>query len=67
MRADPLEQLAQKWHDCYEEKQALARELEGLEAELAEVQRRQKIALDNAYADGYEHGFQDGKKRSARA
>ena len=62
-RIDPLEQLANKWHDCYEDKQALFREMERLETEMAEMQRKQKIALDNAYEDGYEHGLADGKQR----
>jgi hypothetical protein len=65
MRVDPLEQLAAKWHDCYEEKQALFRIIERLEAQIDEMSRKHKIALDNAYEEGYEHGFCDGKKRSA--
>jgi len=41
---------------CDKGKQVLLRENERLKAELIEVQRKQKVALDNAFADGYETG-----------
>jgi hypothetical protein len=62
MRVDPLEHLSQKWHDCNKEKQALFRIINRLQAEMDELQRKHKIALDNAYEEGYEHGQIDARK-----
>lgn len=62
MKTDVVDHLQRQWMACDKEKQALLRENERLKAELTEVQRKQKIALDNAYADGYEAGKQDAMK-----
>jgi len=58
-----LDHLQRKWTACYQEKQALQREIEWLKGELAEFERKKKIALDNAYENGYEAGRADARKR----
>jgi hypothetical protein len=45
-----LDRLQQKWTEYYRGNQALLRE----------ISRKQKVALDNVYADGSEAGKVDG-------
>ena len=56
MKTDVLDHFQRQWMACDKGKQVLLRENERLKAELIEVQRKQKVALDNAFADGYETG-----------
>ncbi len=58
-----LDHLQQKWSECYRENKALQQEIERLKTEMTEIQRKQKIALDNAYENGYEAGRADAMKR----
>jgi hypothetical protein len=57
-----VDHLQQKWQECYQENQKNQVEIERLQEELAEAQRRHKIALDNAYAEGYEHAQADARR-----
>jgi hypothetical protein len=41
------------WSACDKENQQLKAENERLSQQLADIQGKQKIALDNAYANGY--------------
>jgi hypothetical protein len=54
-----LDHLQQKWSECYRENQALLREIEWLKGEMAEIRRKQKIALNKIYANGFEVGKVD--------
>lgn len=63
MTTDVVEYLQRQWIACDEKNQALRREIKRLEGEMAEWQRKQQIALTNAYADGYEAGQQDARRK----
>lgn len=62
MKTDVVEHLQQQWHACYKEKEALSVEVQRLKEELSVLQRKQKIALENAYVAGYEAGRADAHK-----
>jgi flagellar biosynthesis/type III secretory pathway protein FliH len=51
--------LTQKWREADKLVQELKRENEQLKTQVAEFERRQQIAVRNAYADGFEAGKED--------
>ncbi len=50
------------WRDCFQENQAYRNEIRRLNEEVAELQRKQRIAIDNAYAEGYEDAKEDAQR-----
>ena len=53
------------WHAALDEYERIIAENERMKRELAEMDRKAKIALNNAYADGYAAGQAD-KRKAAR-
>ena len=64
MNTNIVDHLQSKWNACYQENELLRAELERVQQEFAEMKRRQKIALDNAYASGYEAGHEDARRKA---
>ena len=62
MKNNNRDHLQTEWNACHQENQQLKAENERLKQQLEEVRRRQKIAIDNAYADGYFAGQVDARK-----
>jgi hypothetical protein len=60
---DPIEILSEKWHDCHEETVRLYGQIQALQTQLADLERKHQIALDNAYADGYSVGYMDARRK----
>ena len=58
-----VDHLQAKCTACHKQTQALLKQLNQLQGELTELKQRQKIAIDNAYADGYRDGCADATKR----
>jgi cell division protein FtsL len=54
--------LTKKWREADKQVQSLKQETEQLKSQVAELQRRQQIAIQNAYTDGYEAGKEDALK-----
>ncbi len=68
--SDIAEKLAAQLLVCQDEREMLRSEigrmktqLERLRAQLIELERKQKVALDNAYAEGYRAGKNDAGKQ----
>ena len=53
---------SQNWRNLFQENQAYRNEIRRLNEELDKVQRRQKVAVENAYSDGYQAGKEDGQR-----
>jgi hypothetical protein len=71
VKIDPVDHLQKKWHECYQEQQALQRKIDRLQGELAEADRKRDIAAQNAFQEGYLAAQGDArretrKKRSER-
>lgn len=62
MTNNVVDHLQAKWSACDQENQRLIAENRLLKQQLEEVQHRLKIALDNAYAEGYMAGQADARK-----
>ena len=59
MTTNALDHLQQKWRECYEQQQTILRENTELRAQLAEAEHKRKIAVQNAYDDGFKAGHEE--------